>query len=144
MIFKKFVISFLICFLISCSSGVSVKPRKYSEKFPLPAQIETIDRSIEKQKFTKALNDSKLNRIRLVETAIGKDASEFRLFEIKQGSAYDLLGVKTADSILAINDIQITEGEKLLNIPFLVPRDGGLDILLRRSGQMLLIKARLK
>ena len=81
-----------------------------------------------------------LNTVRLVRTTPRSDSSEgmlpeYRLFDIKRGGAYALIGLQNADVLVAVHDYVVYEPERFMQYIRLLPDEPGpSSLLLRRSG----------
>ena len=71
---------------------------------PLPG-TKTVTMEIPRDRYIKALETGNVNTVRLVEVysryKVPETPPEYRLFDVRPGSVYDVLGLQTSDVILA-------------------------------------------
>lgn len=96
-----------------------------------------VPKTIKRTALNKALASNQPARV--VELLYGKNASpgykQYRLFGVKPGSTYDLLGLENADIILAANGYVLHSQDKLPKFLALLPGEKRATIDIRRAGQ---------
>ena len=106
-----------------CSSRKPVVITRISEVRPAdPEGLETQQLSLTKSAWQRALNNAELNQhIRLIElvtspSGIRSPLLEYRLFDIRRGSLYDLLGLRNADVLVAVSGMVVQRPSQLCAI----------------------------
>ena len=146
MIRNIFVLALILLFsgLIGCSgSSISEGVKLSSIRTPDPNR-KPIEMKISRAALRSAVADlGTLNRARLVEVffreqEVGGSPPEYRMFDIAPGSAYDILGLKNADVLVAADDYIVPSAPVFRTYVSLLPtqRDGSIEI--RRMGQSML------
>ena len=120
MVARPLITTILIALtLCSCGPRKTGQPEKFSDAMPGNAAAKTIDLTIPKKKLeSAALLGDTINTLRIVavfrrgdQTSIG--LPEYRLFDIRKGSAFDIIGLENADILQAANDYVIYQPEGL-------------------------------
>lgn len=131
----------LFC-LIACSAIQT----EISERKKVPAsEIIRIDLSVKRSDLLIALGDEyKTSKMRAVEvfqnsTSGASKSPVFRLFEVESGSVYDLLGLREADMIVAINQRIIVAPHVIGQIVRLLPKENQIEIEILRGGKSYLL-----
>jgi type II secretory pathway component PulC len=122
-------------------------PLKFSEVEPSNQPIKTVEVVVSRSEYLQAVgNEHLLATIRLVPILKNQYASstspEYRLFGVRDGSAYQLLGLQNADIILAANDYVIFESQNFPKFLTLLRDEKSGSITIRREGVLMLIKVR--
>ena len=139
---KIFIYPVILFFLLSCS----VNQSEISERTKLPStEIIRIDLTVSRNDLLIALGDEyKTSKMRAVEvfqnsTSGATKSPVFRLFEVEPGSVYDLLGLREADMIVAINQRIIVAPHVIGQIVRLLPKENQIQIEILRAGKSYLL-----
>jgi type II secretory pathway component PulC len=82
-----------------------------------------------------------LNRVRLVPVySRGGSSGEFRIFDVKQGSIFEVLGIENLDIIVAANGFVIPGGNVFWQYLVMMSEMGEGSIEIRRNGIPFLMK----
>jgi len=122
-------------------------PLKFSEVSPSTQPLKSVEIVVSRAEYLKAVgNEHLLATIRLVPILKSQYASssspEYRLFGVRDGSAYHLLGLQNADIIIAANDYIIFESQNFPKFLTLLKDEKEGTITVRREGNMMLLKVR--
>ena len=104
---------------------------------PYPG-TKVVKRSFEKSDYEKALDSGSRNEIRLIQVFAQdnsiKGPREFRFFDIREGSVYDFLGLKSLDILVAANDFVVPGAEFFWQYLQLLRYEDKASIEVRRDG----------
>lgn len=142
-------VSILSMFCSGCSLRPKTTPIAPSSERSQKGQLKTVDMRISRNELLKALQQgSPTNNIRLVKVFRGSPGNtgtaeepppEYRFFDVKPGSAYQVLGIRNNDILVTAHDRVVYKPENfpeyvklLLNAP-----RGWIEI--RRMGEPLLL-----
>ena len=104
--------------------------------------ITEITIEIPKDRYSQYLQRGEsLNRVRLVPVySRGGSSGEFRIFDVKQGSVFDILGIENLDIVVAANGFVIPGGNVFWQYLVMMADmpDGSIEI--RRNGIPFLLK----
>jgi type II secretory pathway component PulC len=133
-------------FLSGCSMSSAPSATKISEyRGGEPTNRETIERAVMRRDFQAAVERSQgADRLRLVpvfrrETA-GGGIPEYRLFDVGANTPYALLGLQTADILVAANDYLIYEPEGFRRYVRLLGGESAVTLEVVRSGKPTLLR----
>jgi hypothetical protein len=118
MCFRIVAVLVIITALSACSATNPVAPSRAVEinsvRQPLEG-IQTEKVTVKRSQYTDIyLRGGNINRARMVEVfthGVEEHIKEFRLFDIQPGSVYDLLGLRTADVLIAANGFVVPDQE---------------------------------
>jgi len=136
---------FLVSGSTGCSSNAVNQGKKLSSvRTPDPSR-KPIEMQVSRPALRKAIADSgSLNRARLVEVffreqELGGSPPEYRIFDITPGSAYEILGLKNADVLVAAEDYIVPSAAVFRSYIGMLAnqREGSIEI--RRMGQPMLL-----
>ena len=139
-------IIFLLLSFTSCASTKkkespavridSIRPQK-------PQNIKTVELKVAKIAYEQSLKGSPaINRMRLVEvyTRAGEGSRrEYRFFDIRKGSVYELLGLQNSDILIAANGYVVPTQAIFWRYVHLLPTQKQAFIEIRRAGLPMLI-----
>lgn len=132
--------------LVGCSGTKGPSPAKLSELRATPSSRETIERSVPRAAFVAAVDRVKgSDRLRLVpvfrrEGAGRATTPEYRLFDVGRDSPYALLGLATADVLLAVDDYVVYQPEGFRSYVSLLGGSASVSLEVVRDGRPLLIR----
>jgi hypothetical protein len=144
---RVFQLAFLIAVsgLIGCSFSQAPSATKISDvRAVAPTNRETVQRTVARRDFQAAVDRSVAgDRLRLVpvfrrETA-GGGIPEYRLFDVGSGTPYALLGLQTADILIAANDYLVYEPEGFRKYVKLLGAESTVSLEVVRSGKATLL-----
>lgn len=129
--------------LSGCAS-VGVREPKYIEDIrPVAPALKISHFSIQRRDLQDALgrvNDNAIRMVPVYQNVSVRDTFEYRLFDVKEGSAYALLGLQSSDIVVAADRYLIKRPEQF---PAFVQLLSGMDessIEVRRGGEARLFK----
>lgn len=110
--FIKVFLCFICCLLVSCSWTVKKDPSEGAIKIDSVrghqrTGVVTVKMAIDRMKYRQSLINTELNSVRVIEIFQRKAKLEsrnypmYRLFDVKPGAAYELLGLKDGDVIVS-------------------------------------------
>lgn len=110
--FIKLALGISVCFLMSCSLTPKKKPGEGAIKIDSlrghqEAGVVTVKMAIDRMKYRQSLINTEVNSVRVIEIFQRKAKQEsrnypmYRLFDVKPGAAYELLGLKNGDIIVS-------------------------------------------
>jgi type II secretory pathway component PulC len=107
--------------------------------------VEVEERRVSRTLFRGAVsNNYLLERVRAIQLLktdnLGDGLPEYRIFDIKEGSPYDLVGMKNADVLVGLNDYPIDEASKIPKFMYLLQGENSGLIEVRRQGKPILLK----
>ena len=105
-----------------------------------------VSKEIAKKDLQVALgNELKTAQVRAVEvfqnaTGAPQTFPNFRLFDIEAGSVYELLDLRNADILVAINKRAVVAPHVLTQVVRLLPNEKGVEFEIIRAGKSMLVK----
>lgn len=147
-ILKNIVLISLLLSLSACAAFFSSKEAEPS-RVKIPAKEAIVqDIQVPMSDLRLALgNELKTAQIRAVEvfqnsSGVIQYYPNFRLFDIQDGSVYELLGLKNADILVAINQRALVSPQIIGQIVRLLPNERDVSFEIIRSGKSMLLKAK--
>lgn len=150
---KRVLLPILCLLMFGCHANQPVRPTQISSTRSPMLRMKTIEMPISRKELNAALNrPAPANDIRMVLVFRGVPGMsetegpppEYRFFDIKAESAYDLLGLKNGDILVAAHDFIVynptnfpTYVAKLIELP-----EGFIEI--RRGGEPYVLKYRMQ
>jgi len=145
----KAYLSSILIFLL-CISLLACSPRHTDRRAPAGAvplsdvqgelsEIQTIERTVSRKKLKEsmALPDSSGVRIVQIHERQGGGIPKYRLFDIREGSALHLLGLRNADILVGSHGYVIFDPSQFMNyIRYLADQESG-SIVISRGGRAL-------
>lgn len=139
---------FILLIALVCTSACGVKRptpiTKVSEVRP-PYQGEVVNLAIPKSKLREALlREDLTQQIRLVEvfrreTSMSNAFSQYRLFDVANGSVYHVLGLRTADLLISVDDYVVKSAGRFRDWVKYLPSEKQTKIEVLRHGKALLL-----
>jgi len=125
--------------LFSSRSDTNIKGVKLSEaRGGTPAGLKEIERKIKLTLFKKSLNsESALGRLRIIKIVSNDPYPKYRLFDIRKGDPYYLLGLRNADVLVAANDWVVFDGAKFRTFVWLLQKEKRGSIEIHRAGKLI-------
>jgi type II secretory pathway component PulC len=128
-----------------CFSSSSREPRFIEDIRPVPPALKVMSFAIQRRDLQETLTRTNENAIRLVpvyQNVSVRQSYEYRVFDVKDSSAYALLGIQSSDIIVAVDRYLLKRPEQF---PAFVQLLAGLNeasIEVRRGGEARLFKYR--
>ena len=141
----KFVKSAFIVVILSSCQKTPKFPTMLSSVKPRPATIETVQVEVPRAVYQEALKEQHyLRQLRIIPIVVGASEGtaipEYRLFDVKPGGAPYLLGLRTADILVAANDFIIYEAERFKGYLYLLAGEKEANIEIRRGSNPMLFQ----
>lgn len=145
---RRFRVSHCVFFMAligiaGCAAIQSREPKFIDDIRPVPPALKVVNYSIQRKDLQDALGRTKENAIRLVpvyQNVSVRDTFEYRLFDVKESSAYALLGLQNSDIVVAADRYLIKRPEQF---PVFVQLLSGMNessIEVRRGGEARLFR----
>lgn len=145
------LVQLVVLFGAVCSLGCSMKPRPSATKISefrstIPVNRDTVELTVARQDFQAAVERTQHDdRLRIVPVfrreRAGGGIPEYRLFDVGQGTPYGLLGLQTADILVAANDYLIYDPEGFRKYVKLLGRESVVSIEVIRGGRSMLLRS---
>jgi len=143
--FRKYALVAACLVFGGCFSSSSREPRFIEDIRPVPPFLKVMSFAIQRRDLHETLARSNENAIRLVpvyQNVSVRQSYEYRVFDVKESSAYALLGIQSSDIIVAVDRYLLKRPEQF---PAFVQLLAGLNeasIEVRRGGEARLFKYR--
>ena len=135
------LLSFTSCASTKKDTGPAV--RIDSIRAQKPQNIKTVELKVAKVAYEQSLKGAPaINRVRLVEVytrAAEGNGKEYRFFDIRKGSVYELLGLQNSDILIAANGYVVPTQAIFWRYVHLLPKQKEAFIEIRRAGLPMLI-----
>ena len=140
---------FVVCALVlglsisGCSSTSLKEPRFIDDIRPVPPPLRVIHLSIQRRDLQEALTRQGENAIRLVpvfDNIAVKQTYSYRLFDVRENSAYALLGLQSSDVVVAADRYLIKRPDQFPAFVSLLAGADQATIEIRRRGEGRLLK----
>ena len=133
------------CVLCGCSSlfggdGNRDLPKFFSQAVGLPRHTREVVVHLDESKLLRILQHPNANQVRVVETLSNGGPPSHRLFDIQRGGVFDLLKLKNADVLLAVNDYIVYDAQRFAAFPQFIPVDRRASVLVQRGRDVVLYK----
>lgn len=139
---KISVVLCVVCVALGCSMsaprGGSVRLSDYR---PVPEERRSIPVTVSREELKMALAKGEIvNSIRIVEVFRrgGTNFPQYRLFDIRPGSVYELLKIENADILVAANDYVVFTPEQFRAFVKLMAKQNTPTIEVARHGKSIL------
>ena len=135
----------LMVVVSGCSTMGEREPRFIEDVRPVPPLTKVTTFSIQRKDLIESLSSPKENSVRLVpvyQSVSSRQSYEYRIFDVKQGSAYALLGLEPSDILVAADRYLVKKPDQF---PVFVQLLAGMNessIEIRRGGEARLLKYR--
>lgn len=139
----KTALMVLLVACIACSSRAPQAPKFIDDIRPVAPMRKEVSYSIQRRDFDSALVRSAEFPVRLVPvyaTVSSRESYEYRIFDLKPGSPYALLGLENSDIIVAANGYLIKRPDQFSTFIQLLARENEASIEIRRMGEARLFK----
>ncbi len=136
--------------LCGCTASKSSGPLLMSSIRPALPGTKAHDLSISSVELSQALSRSELVRkLRMIQlyksvAEFETEIPEYRLFGITEGSPYALLGLQNADVLVAANDYIVRSPVAFVQYLGLLPNEKSAFIEVRREGEPLILKYKIR
>ena len=122
----KIALCVSVCFIVSCSLTPKHKPGEGAIKIDSirghqEAGVVTVKMAVDRMRYRQSLINAEVNSVRVIEIFQRKAKQEastypmYRLFAVKKGAAYDILGLKDGDIIVSAAGYVIQDGSQFKN-----------------------------
>lgn len=128
-----------------CFSASNREPRFIEDIRPVPPVVKVMSFAIQRRDLQEALTHTNENTIRLVpvyQNVSVRQSYEYRVFDVKDASAYALLGIQSSDIIVAVDRYLLKRPEQFPAFVQLVAGMNEASIEVRRGGEARLFKYR--
>lgn len=129
--------------IVGCASRTPREPKRIDEIRPIPPAHRVTTYSLQRRDLQAALSNSAESTIRLVpvyESAASRLSSEYRVFGVRPGGVYALLGLENSDVLVAADGFLIKKPEQFIAYVHLLTKQNGATIEIRRGGEPRLFK----
>jgi len=129
-----------------CSGANRPSPVKIDELRQAPVSRETVELAVPRREFAAAVDRTKANdRLRLVPVFRRESGGrgmlpEYRLFDVGRDTPYALIGLATADILVAADEYLVYEPEGFRRYVKLLGNEKSVSIEVVRDGRPLLLK----
>jgi type II secretory pathway component PulC len=141
----------LVCLIVlvgvgGCSGTKRPSPVKITDYRAAPASRETVELSVSRREFVASVDRTKANdRLRLVpvfrrESGGRAALPEYRLFDVGRDSPYALIGLSTADILVAADDYLVYEPEGFRRYVKLLGNEKAVSVEVVRDGRPILLR----
>lgn len=137
------VFSGVLSGVLGCGAVGIKEPKFIDDIRPVPPPFKVSSYAIQRRDLQDALSRSGDNTARLVpvfDNISVKETYSYRIFDVRDGSVYSLLGLQTSDVIIAVDRYLIKRPEQFLAFVSLLPRTNQATIEIRRGGEARLFK----
>jgi type II secretory pathway component PulC len=135
---------FVVCVVAisGCLATAPKEPKMIDDIRPVSPVLKATNYSIQRKDLTESLSRSQENTIRLVPvtTVASTTTFEYRLFDVKQSSVFQLLGLENHDVLIAVNRYLIKRPEQFNGFVQLLASEDEATIEIRRGGEGKLFK----
>ena len=133
--------------LAGCETATSVRPILINEIRGANPDIKSEMAVIHRNQYQNALDLHKGSAggriVQLFRTSEAGTLPEYRIFEIKKGSAMEMLGLRDSDILIAAHGYVIQEPKQFYSYLQLLPRENESFIEIRRAEHPIMIKVSL-
>jgi hypothetical protein len=129
--------------LQGCTPPPPLEPKRIDEIRPVPPLLKITTFTIQRNDFRNAIVKGPDNAIRLVpvyESVASRGSFENRIFEIRPGSVYALLGLENRDILVAANGFLVKQPDIFTRFIELLAQENEATIEIRRNGEPRLLK----
>lgn len=136
------LVTMVVAVLVGCAAG----PTKSGVVRPADPLARQVERQIPRGVYRDALAQTALmDGIRLVpiyrrNQEFSEDQPEWRLFDIQKGSAYEMLGLQTADVLVSAHGYVVPRPETFKQYVQLLLKEPEARIEIRRDGTPLVVR----
>lgn len=134
-----------LCVMSACSVSTPREPKFIEDIRPVPPALKVINFNIQRKDLLETLQRSEENSIRLVpvyQNVSVRQTYEYRVFDIKEGSVYALLGLQQTDIVVAADRFLLKRPEQFPSFVQLLPQTNEASIEIRRGGEARLLRYR--
>jgi type II secretory pathway component PulC len=138
---KSFFVIFPLLFVTACNMRAAPAPihRFDAAKENFKGSVEEV--LVSKEDLSAGLKNDVLSRLRMIPlTKAQSDANQFpeyRIFEVRKGSPYDLLKLQDNDVILSAEEYVIPDPRVFFTYISIMPKLGKGSIEIKRRGELL-------
>ncbi len=133
----------VLCAGIGCSPSAPREPKRIEEIRPIPPALRVTSYTIQRRDLQSTLSKGTDNAIRLVpiyESVASRLSYEYRVFDVRPGSIYSLLGLENSDIVVAADGFLIKKPEQFVLYVQLLTKQNEATIEIRRGGEPKLLK----
>jgi len=128
---------------LGCGPANPPQPKFIEDIRPIPPAMKEVSFAIQRKDFERALEQEGEAPPRLVPvfaTVASRESYEYRIFDLKPGSPYELLGLQNSDIIVAANRYLIKRPDQFQSFVQLLRIENEASIEIRRGGEARLFK----
>ena len=129
----------------ACGAIKPAEPKFIDDIRKIPPPLKVINFTIQRRDLQDALTRTNENTIRLVpvfQTASLGPSYEYRVFDVKNGSVFNLLGIQVADIVIAADRYLIKRPEQFSAFVQIMAGLDEASIEIRRGGESRLLRYR--
>jgi type II secretory pathway component PulC len=119
------------------------EPKRLQEIRPIPPALRVTTYTLQRRDLQSVLSKGADNTIRLVpiyESVASRQSYEYRVFDVRPGSVYSLLGLENSDVLVAADGYLIKKPEQFVMYVQLLANQNEANIEMRRGGEPRLLK----
>ena len=142
---RQSVCAALMIVVSGCSTMSEREPRFIEDIRPVPPLTKVTTFSIQRKDLIDSLSNPKENVVRLVpvyQSVSSRQSYEYRIFDVKEGSAYALLGLEPSDILVAADRYLVKKPDQFPAFVQLLAGMNESSIEIRRGGEARLLKYR--
>ncbi len=144
MLTRGFIALAIVVFAsIGCSTPRPNEPKRIEEIRPIPPALRVTSYTLQRRDLQSTLSKGADNTIRLVpiyESVASRQSYEYRVFDVRPGSVYSLLGLENSDIVVAADGYLIKKPEQFVLYVQLLAKQNEANIEIRRGGEPRLLK----
>lgn len=128
---------------VGCGPSAPLQPRFIDDIRPIPPALKEVSYAIQRRDLESALEREGEAPPRLVPvfaSVSSRESYEYRIFDLRPGSPYALLGLQNSDIIVAANRYLIKRPEQFYQFVQLLRAENDGSIEIRRGGEGKLLK----
>jgi type II secretory pathway component PulC len=144
MLTRRFLFAAMVLFAgIGCATSRPSEPKRIDEIRPIPPALRVTTYTLQRRDLQSTLSKGADNTIRLVpiyESVASRQSYEYRVFDVRPGSVYSLLGIENSDVLVAADGYLIKKPEQFVMYVQLLQKENEANIEIRRGGEPKLLK----
>jgi general secretion pathway protein C len=128
---------------LACTPSAPQEPKRIDEIRAIPPAHRVTNYTLQRRDLQAALSKGIDNTVRLVpiyESAASRLSNEHRVFDLRPGSVYALLGIENSDILVAADGYLIKKPEQFVMYIQLLTKQNEATIEIRRGGEPRLLK----
>lgn len=128
---------------LACTPPVPQEPKRIEEIRAIPPAHRVTNYTLQRRDLQAALSKGIDNTVRLVpiyESTASRLSNEHRVFDLRPGSIYSLLGIENSDILVAADGYLIKKPEQFVMYVQLLTKENEATIEIRRGGEPRLLR----